>query len=217
MNFLLRLSVFVCAAVFTGMILSGCGTTTKDEPVFNDNPNAPAMSESPTNGTQSAAARFRPGETVVVATSTGSDGAPGPVAATGQNFLIADDGTISLPFIGKIQAAGKTPSELQDDINNLYVPQYYVHLITTVTGIYRVYYVGGEVTHPGPEVYNGQTTVTMAIQAAGDLTTFAKHTIWLTRADGTRIEVDYDAALSDSSKDLPVFPGDKLEVHRRIF
>lgn len=217
MNFLSRFWLFACAALLAGTILSGCDTTTKDEPVFSDNPNVPAMTDSPTNESQSAAARFRAGETVVVATSTGSEGDPGPIVATGQNYLIADDGTITLPYIGRVQAAGKTPSELQEDIDKAYVPQYYVHLTTTVTGIYRVYYVGGEVNHPGPIVYNGQTTVTMAIQAAGDLTTFAKHTVWVTRTDGTRIKVDYDAALSDSSKDLPVFPGDKLEVHRRIF
>jgi len=215
MNFAPRLLLFASVAVLAGTILSGCGTT--QDPIFTDNPSAPALTESPTDDVQIAAARFRPGETVVVATTTGSEADPGPVSGAGQNFLIAEDGTITLPLIGRIQAAGKTPGELQDDIDKLYVPQYFVHLATTVTALNRVYYVGGEVAHPGPEIYVGQTTVTTAIQAAGDLTPYAKHVVWLTRSDGTRIRVDYDQALSDSSKDLPVFPGDKLEVHRRIF
>jgi protein involved in polysaccharide export with SLBB domain len=81
----------------------------------------------------------------------------------------------------------------------------------------RVYYVGGEVAHPGPEVYIGSTTVTTAVQAAGDLTQFGSHRVWLTRADGTRIKVNLDKALSDSTQDPPVFPGDKIQVPRRLF
>jgi protein involved in polysaccharide export with SLBB domain len=215
MNLLMKLSLSTVAGVLTGVVLSGCASP--GDPIFTDNPNVPVMTGSATNSEQLAAARFQVGETVVVATSTGGD-SPGPIAGAGQNFLIADDGTISLPLIGRIQAAGKTPGELQDDIDKAYVPQYFLHLATTVTAQARVFYVGGEVGHPGPEVYVGQTTVTTAIQAAGDLSQFASHTrIWLTHPDGTRIQVNYDKALNDPAKDPPVFPGDKIEVHRRYF
>lgn len=215
MNFLSKLSLFGCAALLAAMILSGCGTTSQ-EPVFTDNPTVPAMSGSPTNDAGSAAAVFHVGETVIVSTSTGSDSYSGPIANTGQSFLITDQGTIALPLLGDIQAAGKTPGELQDDIQKRYVPQYFVRLTVTVSAQSRVYYVGGEVQKPGPEVYLGETTVTTAIQAAGDLTQFASHTVWLTRAsDGTRVRVKYDKALQDSSQDPPVFPGDKIQVPRR--
>lgn len=112
-------------------------------------------------------------------------------------------------------AVGKTPGELQKVITQLYVPNYYVNLAVTVTAMNRVYYVGGEVGHPGPEEYLGQTTVTKAIQSAGDFTMFANHTVWLTRSDGTRIQVNVDKALQDSASDPPVFPGDQIEVRRR--
>lgn len=214
MNLLMKVSLSAGAAVLAGMVLAGCGST--GDPIFTDNPNAPAMTGSAANSSQQAAV-FRAGETVIVATSTGSD-TPGPIVSAGQNFLISEDGTILLPLVGRIQAAGKTSGELQDDIDKAYVPQYFLHLTTTVTGQARVYYVGGEVMHPGPEVYVGQTTVTTAIQAAGDLSQFASHTrIWLTRPDGTRIQVNYDKALNDPAQDPPVFPGDKIEVHRRYF
>jgi polysaccharide biosynthesis/export protein VpsN len=163
------------------------------------------------------AARFQAGETVNISTSTGSEVVPGPISTTPQSYLIADDGTISLPYIGTVQAAGKTPGELQRIITRLYVPQYYVRLAVTVTAINRVYYVGGEVTRPGPEEYLGQTTVTKAIQAAGDFTVFASHTVSLTRSDGTRLQVNVDKALRDSDTDLPVFPGDQIHVPRRHF
>jgi protein involved in polysaccharide export with SLBB domain len=215
MNLLMKLSLSAGAAVLAGIALSGCGST--GDPIFTDNPSTPVMTGSATNSDQVAAARFQVSETVVVATSTGSD-SPGPIPPAGQPYPIADDGTITLPLIGRIQAAGKTPGELQDNIDKAYVPQYFLHLTTTVMAQARVYYVGGEVGHAGPEVYVGQTTVTTAIQAAGDLTQFASHTrIWLTRADGTRTPVNYDKALNDPAQDPPVFPGDKIEVHRRYF
>lgn len=183
-------------------------------------PAAPATAATPgapASEVQAAsnAARFQTGETVVISTSTGSDMDPGPIAATGQPYLIADDGTISLPLAGRVQASGKTPGELQDDIDKLYIPQYYIRLTTTVTSPNRVYTVGGEVIHPGPQVYIGSTTVTTAIQAAGDLSQFASHKVWLTRSDGTRVKVNYDKALRDSSQDPAVFPGDKILVPRR--
>jgi protein involved in polysaccharide export with SLBB domain len=219
MNFFMKLCWFSCVALLAGIILSGCGTT--EEPVFTDNPSTPAVTSAPTNDMASmmdaGAARFSAGETATVSSSTGSDSDPGPIAAAGQPYLIADDGTITLPLVGPIRAAGKTPAELQDDIQKLYVPQYYVRLTITVTGQSRVYYVGGEVTHPGPEVYISRTTITTAIQAAGDFTQFANHKVWLTRADGTRTRVDVDKALKDSTQDPPIFPGDKIYVKRRIF
>jgi protein involved in polysaccharide export with SLBB domain len=219
MNFSIRLCLFVCVAFLAGMIFTGCGST--EQPVFSDNPSAPAETSAPTNDmastTDAGAARFSAGETVTVTTSTGSESDPGPIAAGGQPFLIADDGSITLPLVDQIRAAGKTPEELQGDIQKLYVPQYYVRLTVTVSSQSRVYYVGGEVNHPGPEVYIAHTTVTTAIQAAGDFTQFANHKVWLTRADGTRIKVSVDKALKDSTQDPPIFPGDKIHVERRIF
>ena len=161
------------------------------------------------------AARFQAGETVNISSSTGSEMVAGPIPAAPQSFLIADDGTISIPLVGSVMAEGKTPGELQKIITQLYVPNYFTHLAVTVTAMNRVYYVGGEVTKPGPEEYLGQTTVTKAIQSAGDFTMFANHTVWLTHADGTRIQVNVDKALQDSAIDPPVFPGDQIEVRRR--
>jgi len=250
MNFLSKLTLFSCGAVFAGIVLSGCGSSRPptDQPVLTDNPLPPVvtgtgngngssndtttMSGGDTNGATSIttstgtddednaldkAARFHAGETVNISSSTGSEMVGGPIPATPQSYLIADDGTISLPLVGSVMAEGKTPGELQKIITQLYVPQYFVNLAVTVTAQNRVYYVGGEVSHPGPEEYLGQTTVTKAIQSAGDFTMFASHTVWLTRSDGTRLQVNVDKALQDSASDPPVFPGDQIQVPRRHF
>ncbi len=226
MNFLLKLTLFLSVPLLAAAVLSGCGT--KDDVSLLDTPNPPAMTATPTpmgamtndadaTDTGTNGALLQSGETVLVDTSTGSQEVPGPIASPGQSCLIADDGTISLPLIGTVQAAGKTPGELQADVQTRYVPQYYIRLTVTVTAQNRVYYVGGEVQHPGPVVYIGETTVTKAIQAAGDLTQFASHTVWLNRRDGTRVQVHLNQALRDPDKDLPVYPGDQIQVPRRVF
>ncbi len=46
---------------------------------------------------------------------------------------IKEDGTITLPYIGAVKAAEKTPGELQNEIHDLYVPKIYSHLTVTVT------------------------------------------------------------------------------------
>ena len=98
------------------------------------------------------------------------------------------------------------------------MPKYYVRLTITVKSQDRVYYVGGEVNKPGAQVYLGETTVSKAIQSAGDLSNFANHkNIWLTRSNGQRIKVNYDKAIADPSQDPAVYPGDQINVHRRLF
>lgn len=214
MNFLAKLTLFSCAALLAATVFSGCGSA--PEPELSDNPNPPAMIGTTTNDMPTTnAALFQAGETVLVATSTGSEEVPGPVAAPGQTCTIAEDGTITLPLIGAVPVVGKTPGELQTEIWKLYVPQYFIRLTVTVIAQSRVYYVGGEVEHPGAEVYIGETTVTKAIQAAGDFTQFASHKVWLNRNDGTRLHVNVDKALRDSTQDPPVFPGDQIQVPRR--
>lgn len=132
---------------------------------------------------------------------------------------IKDDGTINLPDIGRVQAAGKTPGELEDAIHNLYVPKYYTHLNVTVkTSNDRVYYVRGEVKQPGRLIYAGAITVSKAIASAGDFTDFANHSkVWLIRVNGQRFLLNMDDILSGVSPDPPVYPGDQVVVGRRIF
>jgi len=131
---------------------------------------------------------------------------------------IKEDGTIDLPNIRPIKAEGKTTVELQKEIYEKYVPNYYKRLTVTVSTDRRVYYVQGQVRSSGRQEYLGPTSVLKAIATAGDFTDFAnRKRVVLTRADGTRIIVDCAKAARDSTYDLPVFPGDKIEVPMRGF
>jgi protein involved in polysaccharide export with SLBB domain len=213
------LALLVCGTLFAGAMLTGCASSS-DDPTFSENPATPlpTMTGSPDDAVSSGAdaARFHVGETVVVNFS----GLPQEelVQMPESTQPIKEDGTITLPYIGSIKAAGKTLGELQKDIQDAYVPKYYVRLTIAVTSDQRVYYVGGEVKTPGRELYVGATTVTQAIQSAGDFTDFANRSkVWLTRTDGQRIKVNCNKALEDPSQDPPVYPGDQIQVTRRLW
>jgi protein involved in polysaccharide export with SLBB domain len=131
---------------------------------------------------------------------------------------IQGDGTISMPYLGRVDAAGKTPGDLEDYLKSLYVPKIYTHLSVTVktTGD-RVYFVRGEVHQPGRLIYVGPITVTKAITSAGDFTDFANHNkVYLIRANGKRFRLNCDKILDGEALDPPVFPGDQIEVKRKL-
>ena len=129
---------------------------------------------------------------------------------------IKDDGNITLHLIGAVKAVGKSPGELQKEIHDLYVDEYYKRLTVVVTGEQRVYSVGGQVRQPGRQSYIGATTVTKAIQSAGDFTDFAaKRRVELTRPDGKRFIINCVKASNDPTLDLAVYPGDKIHVPMR--
>jgi len=72
------------------------------------------------------------------------------------------------------------------------------------------------VRNPGRQVYIGATTVLKAIQSAGDFDDFAAKTrVEVTRTDGTFIKVNCIKAAKDPKLDLPIYPGDKINVPMR--
>jgi len=127
------------------------------------------------------------------------------------------DGTINVEFLGAIDVSGKTPREVEQIIQTNYVPAYYRNATVTVTPLEMVYYVGGEVMHPGSLRYSGRVTVTKAVQAAGGFTDYASTSkIQLTRANGELVFVNYDTAQGNPALDPEVFPHDQITVGRRL-
>jgi protein involved in polysaccharide export with SLBB domain len=159
-----------------------------------------------------SAARLHIGDTVTIS----FDGLPDPILS--QDKTINEDGTFTLSDIGQVKAAGKTTGELEATIHDLYVPKYYTHLTVTVKPGDRVFYVRGEVVRPDRQIYVGEITVTKAITSAGDFTDFAnRRKVWLIRANGQRFRLNCDAILSGEAPDPPVYPGDQIEVTRRLY
>lgn len=186
--------------------LTGCQTSSTENIRFSSVPGEEDLTGAP----MAEGARLAPGDPIHVQFS-GITEPPLP-----HDEQIKDDGTITLPNIGAIKAEGKTTGELQTAIHNAYVPAYYKRLTVTVSTVRRVYYVQGQVRASGRQEYLGPTTVLKAIATAGDFTDFAdRKRVILTRTDGARIEVDCIKAAKDSTYDLPVYPGDKIEVKMR--
>ncbi len=214
--------MFSSAIIAAGLVIAGCSSTPdtlagipaagcgSDQFTGILGTNAPAAEDLPPS---SEVARFHVGETVNMHFFRHA----GSYRIPPHEEAIKEDGTITLPLIGPVQAAGKTAGELQTDIHDLYVPKYYVRLNVTVKPGDRVYYVRGEVKQPGRQLYVGETTVTKAITSAGDFTDFASHKVTLIRANGERIKVNVDKALEDPALDPQVYPGDQIDVPRRLF
>jgi len=204
--------LLVCGFPLVGFIFTSCSSSS-NESLFSDMPDTAALAGSPTTGRAAAdAARFHVSDPITVTLS----GLPEEVPP--HTELIKEDGTITLPEIGKVQAVGKTAGELQNEIHDLFVPRFYTHLTVTVNIGDRLYYVMGEVKSPGRALYVGETTVTKAIVAAGDFTDFANHKkVWLIRANGERIKVNVDKVLKGKAEDPAVCPNDQIQVLRRIW
>lgn len=207
---------FAAGLLFAGVNLTGCYSSSLD-PIFTNDPLSPAPTGSPgetlvTSNLTEQVARFHIGDPVTVSL-TGL-----PEIIEPHTEPIKEDGTITMPSIGHVQAAGKTAGELQNEIHDLYVPKYYTHLTVTVNTGDRVYFVTGEVKQPGRQLYAGQMTVTKAITTCGGFTDFAStKRVWLVRAGGQRIKVNCDKAFQDPAQDLPVYPNDQVQVPRRYF
>jgi len=208
--------LFACVLLFAGLFFAGCASS-PDALFFSDATQSPPAPTGPPPdiSTNTALARYSVGDTVDVTLSdAGPDFTPQPYEQ-----VVKEDGSITLPLIGNVQAAGKTMGELQKAIHDLFVPEYYLRLTVTVkSSDNRVFYVGGEVNHPGVFQYVADTTVTKAIQAAGGPTDFANHKkVWLIRATGERTKVNYDKALEEPAQDPVVYPDDQINIERRIW
>jgi polysaccharide export outer membrane protein len=187
------------AAILAALGLAGCSTTNNQELM------------SPPPSLNALLAPLTVGDTVTVTMS----GIPDPPLP--EEKPIKGDGTISLPDIGSVQAAGKTPGELEDFIRNLYVPKIYTHLSVTVKATSdRVYFVRGEVRTPNRYIYVGPITVTKAITSAGDFTDFANRKKVVLIRNGKNYKLDCNRILDGVDPDPPVFPGDQIVVKRKL-
>ena len=85
-------------------------------------------------------------------------------------YLVANDGTINFPVIGKIQAAGFSKQELADNIKND-ISKYVKDAIVNVQIVNYKLTVLGEVHAPGMvEVKNDRISILDALGNVGDLT-----------------------------------------------
>jgi polysaccharide biosynthesis/export protein len=101
---------------------------------------------------------------------------------------VRPDGFIALPLAGEVQAAGKTPGELKEQLTKALTP--YVKDASVAVLVREIngprYFVMGEVAKPGGFPLRGAVSVTHALATAGGLGEFAgDDVVWLRqKADG---------------------------------
>jgi polysaccharide export outer membrane protein len=132
---------------------------------------------------------------------------------------VRPDGKISLPLAGEVEAAGKTPAELQQGLTlalGPYIQDAAVAVLVREINAARVY-VLGEVTRPGGFPLRGPMTVVQAIALAGGRTEFAGRAVhWLREESGgktDRVELSFeDLVKGEAAGALWLRGGDVLYV-----
>lgn len=130
---------------------------------------------------------------------------------------ITEDGKITLHLNQEFTAAGKTRSQLQQEIVARYVPAYYKRLTATIKVEDKYFFVQGEVKLPNRYTLSPDMSVLKAVSTAGGFTDFAnRREVQLTRLGGEKFIVDCKEALNRQELDLKVYAGDQVVVPRRF-
>lgn len=134
-------------------------------------------------------------------------------------LLVRPDGMISMPLLGDVKAAGRTATQLADEITVMlkkYIQDPNVTVVLSKVNS-KIIYLLGEVAKPGPVEMTPGMTFLQAIATAGGLTQFANSKkIYILRIDGgkeRKIPMQYKRALKgDMSLNLDLNPGDTIVV-----
>lgn len=135
------------------------------------------------------------------------------------DVIVRPDGIVTLPLIGDIAAAGRTPSDIQKEITKRYAD--YVKTEDTVVSVavtqVNSYYftVSGNVDHPGLYHSHSYMTAVEAIAMAGGPNRFAGDAIYIVRGQPSRrIPIDLPAATSGEHPEmnLVVLRGDVIVI-----
>jgi polysaccharide export outer membrane protein len=135
-----------------------------------------------------------------------------------QSLQIRPDGKITLPLVGDIPAAGKTPTELRDAIAGS-LKEYMTNPVVTVIVVEtmpQLVYVMGEVYAPGPQAVKGEISILQALASAGGFKDFAKTGSIKVLRPGptgtTELKFNYKDAIKGEAKMLMLRPGDTVIV-----
>jgi polysaccharide export outer membrane protein len=190
---------FLCLAALVFSLAAGCGTDAVSPSVASPMPG------------DVGAAHLRRGDSLTIALQ----GVPDPSTNA---VTIDDNGLITLPFIGSVEAAGLSTAELSQAIRQTYIARkIYTTLDVSVNVTERYVYVDGEVQRPGRIVWTPDLTAAKAVQAAGGFTLYAKeNAVTLSRGSQAYV-IDVKAAQRSPGQDAKLIPGDSLHVGRSPF
>jgi polysaccharide biosynthesis/export protein len=140
-----------------------------------------------------------------------------------QSQKLRVDGIITLPHIGDVKAAGKSPGELQADLERLFKPHLAsAQVLVIVESSIMAIYVSGAVNRPGKVLFDRPMTVLEAVMEAGGPTQMADtRRVRLIRQGRGKYETKYvnlSPTLGGRTTDVQyVQPGDVIFVRERAF
>lgn len=154
----------------------------------------------------STAYHLGPGDQVRVITS-GDDQMSG-------EFRVNDSGSIALPLLGSVHAAGLTTAGLEREVAAALVKAQLMRTpsVSVEVTAYRPIYVLGEVNHPGQFPYQPGMTVVTAVAVAGGFTYRAVED----RASIVRT-INGKAIEGRAERQTYVEPGDVITIYERRF
>ena len=133
------------------------------------------------------------------------------------NQTIDRDGTISVPYAGRVRAAGRTVAQVQSDIedalaNRAIEPQV---VITTVTDRANLVSVLGDVNSPAKiQITAAGERILDAIAEAGGLSTPGIETYVTLQRRGRTATVLFDKLVKTPAENIFLAPGDTVYVNR---
>jgi protein involved in polysaccharide export with SLBB domain len=155
---------------------------------------------------------IRPGDDVAI-TLTDFPGGP---ASFDQK--IPASGTIKLLHNQSFSVNGRLAADVQDEIRDRYVPDYYERMLVLVRANNQFFYIRGQVTRDSRYPHSSGLTILKAVATAGGFTPFARtRSVEVIRADGGSFKVDCERAKKNRSLDVPIYPGDQINVPRRLY
>jgi polysaccharide export outer membrane protein len=137
----------------------------------------------------------------------------GEETLTGE-FRVSDSGTIALPLIGGVRAAGLSPDALAARVTNALVRGNLLRAPSVSAEViaYRPIFILGEVSKPGQYPYQPGMTVVSAAAVAGGFTYRAvqDYASVVRTQDGSSIE-------GKAARQSYVQPGDVITIYERKF
>jgi polysaccharide export outer membrane protein len=125
------------------------------------------------------------------------------------DYPVTDSGTVSVPLIGDVKAAGLTRLQLEHEIAQKLAQGYIRNpKVNVAIQKYRPFYIYGEVAKPGEYPYASGMKVLNAIATAGGFTYRANQNYVIVQRHGEKAK-----GLGGS----PIEPDDVIEVPERLF
>lgn len=187
--------------LLAGIVLQGCATSRNTE-VFS------SSEKEATLGTY----RLKPSDPLFIRFT-------GIMEQQSLELIIDENGEIGLLHIDTpIQAANLTTSELEDQIELLYIQgDIYKNVSVHVTMTAKVFYVQGEVIQPGQFPLTSRTTLLQAIASARGYTPYAnKKKVTIARG-GSVMTHNLKELEENPSKDITIEAGDVIKVWQQWF